>query len=184
MPVITQSKEDRIKRIHDTFIILMRVSKRSFAQWLQSFSLTFPQFTTLGVLVAHNQACTMSDLTNVTFHDPPTMTGIIDRLVKMKLVQRSRSETDRRVVLVQVSPAGIDLINRLKENMQEVLVGYSELTDDELTAMEQLLNRLLRIHLGQHVSLQDNDLDAEIEELENFITEPTCYMQLVNEKTI
>ncbi len=182
--LIPQSKEERIKRIHDTFMLVMRISKRWLVQRLQSFGLTFPQFTTLATLVAHKQACTMSDLTNVTFHDPPTMTGIIDRLVKMNLVQRTRSKTDRRVVLVQAAPTGIDLVDQIKEDVQEVLIGYAALTDDELASLERLLGHLLRMHLGQFMSLPNADLDAKIEELENFISDPICYMKLVNEKAI
>jgi DNA-binding MarR family transcriptional regulator len=183
MSIVTQSREEHIQRIHDTFMLLMRLSKRWFVQRLQSYGLTLPQFMTLAALAAHEEACTMSDLTNVTFHDPPTMTGVIDRLVKTKLVQRTRSETDRRVVLVKATPTGIDLTNEIKESlMQETLTSYKMLTDEELVTLEQLLRRLLRMHLGQYTSLQD--VDAEIEKLEHFTKDPINYMKLVNTKAI
>lgn len=178
------SREERIKRIHEALFALMTISKRRFAQRLQSFGLTYPQFITLASLAAHKQACTMSDVTNVTFQDPPTMTGIIDRLVKMKLVQRTRSETDRRVVLVQATQAGLDLIEQVRENiLKDDLSGYAALTDDDLTTFEQLLRYLLRLHLGQYKSLKDADLDAEIEKLQRFMSDPIYYTKLENEST-
>ena len=179
------TKEARVKRIHDTFMLLMRVSKRWFVQQLQSFHLTVPQFVTLAALAAHQQACTMSDLTNVTFQDAPTMTGVIDRLVKANLVQRTRSQTDRRVVLVQATQAGINLVGQIEDHlMEEVLPTYTMLTDEELATFECLLGRLLRIQLQQdNQSLQGADLDAEIERLEQFVRDPISYFKLAPEKT-
>ena len=182
-PVVSQSKEAQIKRIHDTFTIFMRVSKHWFLQQLHSFGLTLPQFVTLAVLSAHQQACTMRDVTSVTFQDPPTTTGIIDRLVKMGLVQRTRSQTDRRVVLVQATQSGNDLVNRIEECLlQAAAPTYDALSEEELATFEHLLGRLLRVHLQQCMSLKDADLDAEIEKLEHFVKDPIAYMKLEAEK--
>ncbi len=173
------AREDQIKAIKDAFHSLLWIATRQFSQRLQSFGLTYPQFIALASLTAHRQACTMRDLTNVTFQDPPTMTGIVDRLVKMKLVQRSRSQTDRRVVLVQATPAGIDLVHQVKEEMiQDDLTAYAALTDHDLTTLEQLLRYLLRMHLGQYMSLQDADLDAAVEKLQRFKSDPIYYVKL------
>lgn len=164
-------------------MLLMRVSTRWFVQRLQAYNLTLPQFVTLAALAAHKQACTMSALTNVTFQDPPTTTGIIDRLVKSDLVERTRSEADRRVVLVQATPAGVDLIGRIEENLtQEALPGYAMLSDDELTTFEHLLGHLLRVHLKRFMSLPEANIDAEIEKLEFFVKDPISYLKLENER--
>jgi len=45
------------------------------------------------------------------------------------------------------------------------------LTEEELTSFEHILNRLLRIHLGKYMPLNDVDLDAEIEKLEKHYPE-------------
>jgi len=176
-------REERVKVIKDLFISLMWIAARYHSQWLQSFGLTHPQFMTLASLVAHRQSCAMRDLTEVTFQDPPTMTGIIDRLVKMRLVQRFRSETDRRVVLVQATEAGIDLVRQIKEEATEHdLKVYEALTDEELNQYEQLLRYLLRAHLGQFMALQGAELDSEIEKLQHFKDDPIHYMKQEKEK--
>jgi DNA-binding MarR family transcriptional regulator len=141
-----------------------------------------PQFFALSALTAHQQPCTMRDLTNVIFQDPPTMTGIVDRLVRMKLVERTRSEADRRVVLVQPTPAGIELFTRINDEiMRDEVTAYTELSDDDLIALENLLRFKIRMHLGRYKSLQDEDLDAEIENLQRFIQDPIYYTKLQNE---
>jgi DNA-binding MarR family transcriptional regulator len=183
-PTVTESKEAQIKRIHDAFTMFMRISKRWFVQHLQSFGLTLPQFITLATLAAHRQACTMSDLTNVTFQDPPTTTGIVDRLVKMDLLQRTRSQIDRRVVLVEATPAGVDLVNQIEQGLMEAAMPtFDILTEEELTSFEYLLGRLLRGHLQQFMAIKNTDLDAEIEKMERFVKDPIAYMKLEVEKT-
>ncbi len=179
---VTRTRVDRIKLLRDAFQALMWIAHRQFSQRLQNFGLTMPQFVTLASLAAHKQACTMSDLTNVTMQDPPTMTGIVDRLVRMKLVERTRSETDRRVVLVRATEDGVKLIQQIQaEIMDEELKMYSALTDNDLTALERLLKQKLRLHAGQYRSLPDEAMDAELERLQRFINDPIQYSKLESE---
>lgn len=183
MSVSATQRSDQVKRIHDSFMLLMRVSKRWFVHRLQSFGLTLPQFVSLAALAAHQHPCTMGDLKSVTFQDPPTMTGVIDRLLKMRLVERTRSETDRRVVLVRATQAGIELVKKIEnELMQDTTDNFEKLTSDELDTLEQLLKRLLHIHLRQYMSLQGVELDTETEKLELFMTDPITYTQKEQEK--
>jgi len=178
MSVAPSSRQERIKRITSAFMPLIWISTRQFSQKLQSFGLTQPQFVALASLAMHQRPCTMHDLTNVTFQDPATMTGIVNRLVAMKLVQRIRSETDRRVVWVQATPVGVDLCARIKESLQhDAMAGYAALTDDDLAALEQLLGYLLRIHVSPIASLKGADLDAEIEKLQLFTSDPISYVK-------
>jgi DNA-binding MarR family transcriptional regulator len=177
------TREERIRTIHDIFIALIWIAKRQFAHRLQTFGLTHPQFITLATLTAHRQACTMSDLINVTFQDAPTMTGVIDRLVKMDLVKRTRSETDRRVVLVQVTPTGLELVKQIEEQMlHDAVTGFARLTDDELSAFEQLLRYILRIYMGRYTSSSEADIEAELEKLRLVGRDPLHYAKLESDR--
>jgi DNA-binding MarR family transcriptional regulator len=66
----------------------------------------------------------------------PTVTQLIDKLEGRKLVSRSRSEEDGRVVLVEITTAGaeaLEVVRRLiRANMREALV---DLPDAELTEL-------------------------------------------------
>jgi hypothetical protein len=106
------------------------------------------------------------------------MTGIIDRLVAMKLVQRTRSETDRRVVWVQATPAGASLIGQVTEKShRDNLPSYAALSDDELAAIEQLVESLLRIHVSQLASFKGTDVETQIEKLQLFMNDPISYVK-------
>jgi DNA-binding MarR family transcriptional regulator len=69
----------------------------------------------------------------------------VDRLEKAGLVTRERDEVDKRVVYVQLTHAGLELIEKVVAahfaNEQELLVG---LTASERRQLGQLLNRLER----------------------------------------
>lgn len=181
--VVDIDRTEQLKRIHTSFLMLMHVSKRWFAQRLQTYSLTLPQFVALAALAGHQKPSTMSDLTSVTFHDAPTMTGVIDRLVKMKLVQRTRSETDRRVVLVAATPAGVDLVEEIETNVfNEMSDGYQIFSDTQLGDLEHILHNMLRVHLMQQSTLENSQLDAEIQKLQMFIEDPINYIKSENGK--
>lgn len=179
------TREEHINRLHNTVILAMRLHKRYFMQRLQSFGLTIPQFITVAALAAHKQACTMRDLTNVTFQDPPTATGIVDRLVKMDLAQRTRSQTDRRVVLVEPTQAGIDMIERINAELSaEAINIYSGLADDQLQLFEGLLKHFVRAFIQHCNPIEDADIDTEIKKLENFVNDPIQFVKLGDENAV
>ena len=173
------SRCDRIRTISGTFMLLMWIVGRRFWQSLQSFGLTPPQFMTLFALAGNSEPRTMSDLTNATLQDAPTMTGIIDRLEKGGLVERTRSDTDRRVVLVRATPAGVDLVCQAHERLLSYdMVGCSNLSDEELAETEQLFKDIFRIHLRRSRMVDDNDSEEAVSKLDLFISDP---MRFVNE---
>jgi hypothetical protein len=107
------------------------------------------------------------------------MTGIVDRLVKMGWVQRTRSETDRRVVLVQATPAGNKLIEQIHQNvMHDDQKGFAELDEEELRSLENVLKYMLRMHVSRFMQLQGADLEAEIEKLRHWRSDPISYLKL------
>ena len=178
-----ESKQQKIKSLKDSFHTLMWISMRQFSQRLQKYNLTQPQFITLASLVAHKQACTMRDLTGVTFQDPPTMTGIVDRLVKMELVKRTRSQTDRRVVLVEITPAGQELIQQIDHDFMQTDFGcYADLSDDELETFEKFIWLQLRVLVGRYRDIQDVNLDTEMNNLQHFMSDPIHYLRQENNK--
>ena len=167
------SRSDRIRKISGTFLLLMWIVGRKFWQSLQSFGLTPPQFMTLFALSSYAEPRTMSDLTYATLQDAPTMTGIIDRLDKSGLVERTRSDTDRRVVLVRATPAGVEMVYRVQERLlTDDMSGCSSLSDEELAETEQLFKDIFRIHLRRSRMADDNDLEEAMSKLDLFLSDP------------
>jgi DNA-binding MarR family transcriptional regulator len=166
---------ERIKRISGAFITLMWIAKRRFFQLLGPFGLTAPQFISLAALSMYQVPCKMSDLTSVTLHDAPTMTGIIDRLLHMGLVHRSHSQADRRVVLVQITPAGLNLVKQIHDELlRDSLTVYEILSDEELAEIERVFSDVLR-QVVRYISAEGTNLDTTLSSLEAFMCDPARF---------
>ena len=178
-----EKRRNRIISIRDAFISLMWTAQRQFSLHLQPYGLTQPQFRALSTLVAHKQPCTMGDLREVTFQDGPTMTGIINRLIKMNYVERTRSQIDRRVVLVQVTETGIEMVKQIEDEvLQDDLCGYAALNDDDLNTLEQLLTYTLRMYLQRYMASQNMEVEETLEKLKLFKQDPIYYAKVHNRK--
>ena len=81
---------------------------------LNSSDLTTGQFYAGSILYQKN-ALTMSELAQVMNVSLPTLTGIIDRMVKNGYTQRERVETDRRLVKVRLTQTGKRIINEFQK---------------------------------------------------------------------
>jgi DNA-binding MarR family transcriptional regulator len=73
----------------------------------------------------------------------PTMTTLIDRLVAKGLVERHRSETDRRQMNIVITPAGRDAIDRAPDPLHDRYVAaFDALPDWEQAMIVAALERV------------------------------------------
>ncbi len=90
------------------------------------------------------EASTPAELARVCYLDAGSMTRTLDRLEAKGFVRRARSEDDRRVVLLELTPQGRDTAARIPELLCEVqnahLSGFSRA---EVDTLKELLQRLL-----------------------------------------
>jgi DNA-binding MarR family transcriptional regulator len=77
----------------------------------------------------------------------PDITRLVDRLVHRNLVERDRSEVNRRVVQLRITPAGLAMLSDLSEAVQELhrkQVGH--LTEEERDLLTDLLKHTRSPH--------------------------------------
>src|SRR5258706_9080312 len=126
---------------------LMRIcSNRVLPQMealFQDQELTFSQWTTL-VALHDGRIATAGDLAHNICHDAGSLTRLIDQMVKRGLVTRTRSETDRRVVTLSLTPRGRSLVEALAPKVMnfwnELLSGF---THEEIDTLINLFTRLV-----------------------------------------
>lgn len=88
----------------------------------------------------------VSDLARRMYLHPTTVVGILDRLEKHNLVSRTRSTTDRRVVEVDLTAQGRELVEKAPEVAQGLLVkGLELLPGDRLNYIAGALHDLVSI---------------------------------------
>lgn len=90
---------------------------------------------------------TMRDLGGVTLVTAGGLTQRVDRLESAGLVRRERDVTDGRVVHVQLTPAGLGLIDRITRahfaNEKDMLAGLGENEQRQLARLLRKLERSL-----------------------------------------
>lgn len=90
--------------------------------------------------------CKVSALAKEKRVSVATITGIIDRLVKARLVKRERDEQDRRVVFLSLTGRGMRKVNEilsLVRNRWRVIAA--RLTKTEREAYVKILRKLVRV---------------------------------------
>lgn len=126
----------------------------TFAQAMGSkiaeYGLTSPQF---GVLEAlhHLGSLSLGDLADKLLVSGGNITYVMDRLEERGLVERERSEEDRRVILARLTPEGRELV---ADAFPDHSSYVRELMDALEPSEEKELRRLLK-KLGKSVSQRE-----------------------------
>lgn len=101
------------------------------------------EFDVLSALRRADTPLRASEVTSVTLLSGASTTKISERLVKVGLVERLRFERDARVVLLQLTDAGVELVDRVfptrLERDKELLDG---LDPRELETLAALLRKV------------------------------------------
>ena len=142
---MTTRKADIISEIMDNVRRVFQVVHDKSKQAKRDTGITGPQLWTIKV-IGDLAPVRVSDLAARLYLNPSTVVGILDRLESRGLVQRNRSDDDRRVVNVQLTDPGKELLVRAPEVASGLLVkGLEALTSKELKNIEGGLDRLVSI---------------------------------------
>ena len=145
-------------RDRQSFRIALRVreinslANARIAEALSSSGLTMPQITAIR-LVAHAGSLTMSQICAEMNASPSTVAGIIDRLEAAGIVERVRSEEDRRVIYVHLAAKGSEKALFAKQTMDTCFSkAFESLADAELHEIERNLDTVLKAFKGAPAS--------------------------------
>jgi len=121
-------------------------ASRQFHLQLKSLKIPIPHWRVLATL-SDGDAMTISTLARIVLFKQPTLTKVIDRMAKLRLVKRSASPTDRRQVLVHITSEGRRVVRRLlkraKRHESEALAAYTDAEAAQLKAsLRTLIDRL------------------------------------------
>lgn len=115
----------------------------------QDQELTFSQWTTL-VALHDGRITTPGDLSQNICHDAGSLTRLLDQMVDRGLVARGRSETDRRLVTLSLTPRGRSLVEGLAPKVMHFWNGLlSGFSHAEVDILINLLTRLVIVADGK-----------------------------------
>lgn len=120
-----------LRDLIDSFLGIRAMTREEMAR----HDLSMTHFVAMRVIETQS-ACTMSCLTDHLDVTHGASTGIIDRLAKLGLVERSHSPQDRRVVQVSLTPKGSILIADVKAGtiarLEQILSKFDAPSQEQL----------------------------------------------------
>ena len=126
-------------------MLTTRVVEESWAQYLKRAEGIAPsQYNIIRILRgARPKAARISEIADRMVTRDPDVTRLVDRLIKQGLARRERDSDDRRVVLVEITAAGLALLSRLDgpagESTEAAMAG---LKPQQLRTLDTLLNEV------------------------------------------
>lgn len=102
---------------------LLRIFRRLSGEVAEQSGLTIHQMHVLGNLWGRG-ACTMTDLKQELEVTTGAVTGLVDRLERLGLVTRVPSQEDRRVTLLELTPAGREAVTAAVQAWEKRLAGW------------------------------------------------------------
>ena len=122
-------------KLADFIMFTQRSFLLNLSKELNKGSVSYAQFFLLGYL-ANENFLTMTDISKKMGHSTAAATGLVDRLEKLGYVQRLLASEDRRKVMVQITRKGIDLVERIREDIVSSLVALMvDLDENEQDAL-------------------------------------------------
>ena len=143
-------KNGTIKKINLLQRELAKTMRRqAFKHWM-TLSMSTSQMKSLMCIIESEKLSSkkLADMLDVT---PANVTGVIDKLIEQGLVSRSESPDDRRVVLLEATPAGKKLIENLEQHVTEHSSKMlSMMNEDDLNYLYLGLSAFLKV-AGAHI---------------------------------
>jgi len=98
------------------FLELLRTTdllSRGLVEVLKAEGLSATQYNVLRILRGAPQGLPCGEIANRMITRDPDITRLLDRLEKRGVISRCRENTDRRTVMVRITPQGLRLLTRL-----------------------------------------------------------------------
>jgi DNA-binding MarR family transcriptional regulator len=126
-----------------TFLSIQRTASvwmQALAHHLRPYGLTPTQYNVLRILRgAHPGSLTCGEVGERMVNEVPDVTRLMDRLVARRLAWKARDEEDRRVVRVEISGQGLELLAVLDDRVLGWLAELlAALEDTELETLCEL----------------------------------------------
>ncbi|MBL9177981.1 MAG: MarR family transcriptional regulator [Verrucomicrobiaceae bacterium] len=124
-----QPAKDHAK-LADFILFSQREFLLNLSRELNRDNISFAQFFLLSYL-ATSKELTMTDIARKMGHSTAAATGLVDRLEKLGYMERTHAIDDRRKVLVRITSRGLELVSRLRDELQNQVASAMSETSSE-----------------------------------------------------
>ena len=112
-------------------------------EFFGEFNLTSSQYNVLRILRGqHPRPVSTALIRDRMIHRNAGVSRLVDRLAEKGLLTKSTCETDRRLVDVVITPAGLDVLRKMDVQKARIDAIYANLSEDEALELSRLLDKL------------------------------------------
>lgn len=116
------------------------ISQQAFTQ--AGVDITVEQWVVL-YIIHEGHGLSQVEITELAFKDAPTVTRIIDNLVKKHWVFRQVSSEDRRKFEIYITKEGKEIVTKLLPTVMEIRSrGIEHISDSDMLAFKRVLTQL------------------------------------------
>lgn len=121
-----------VEGFDEMLFLMMRFAKQQLVKEIvDDTPITPPQFGLLWCLSTSDCAQNMSEISHNMHLSQGAATGLVDRLQRLNLLDRTRSDVDRRVVSIQITDEGRQLVDRIHQRRRGILRKMLARLNDE-----------------------------------------------------
>ncbi len=133
----------------DNLVELWRLFASTWKKWykkaeenISPLDISIPEYRMMTYLQEHGPT-PMAKLALSIDVSQGWITSMVDRLEKKRMVRRTRSDEDRRIIKIEVMEPGLETIQRVRElHLQFVRRTLGKFTSEEQIQFKLLLNKL------------------------------------------
>lgn len=107
---------------------------------LKPYNISEQQYNILRILRGAGKAISVNTVKERMIQKSPNSTRIMDKLCDKKLINRVRCENDRRVVHIEISIKGLNLLKKI--NFKGFENYIRSLTEEEAKTLNRLLDKI------------------------------------------
>ena len=116
--------------------------QNAFIEDLKPFGISPQQYNILRILNGAGDWVAMSEVKDGLLDKAPNATRLVDKLLKKGLIERNRSEADRRVVYVQISKTGLALFEEISQQESVVQKALNNhISEEEAKYVSEILDK-------------------------------------------
>lgn len=109
--------------------------------FLKPHNISTQQYNILRILRGAKKAITVNTVKERMIQKSPNSTRLMDKLCDKKLIQRVRSEDDRRLVYIEITEVGLELLDKININEVSSKVMNS-LSENEAKTLNKILDKI------------------------------------------
>lgn len=132
-----------------------RLITKAYKPYLDEMGITYPQYLVLLVLW-ENDKLSVNQITEKLLLNTNTLSPLLKRMERMELLQRNRSETDERSVIVQLTKKGKSLKDQAKpipEKLIKILLTEN-INVSDVIQLKEMLNEWIKILTEDNKNLE------------------------------